>query len=122
MNRVTSGEKTRRVPTPQDFGVYMAVPKRLILHDSAYELDGGTTCLMGTDETGTPRTITLAQSMFLELNPLSGYIPGRLYLDEELVPIRSGDEQALLAALRSATVDLYSDHPEIPGERITLSP
>jgi hypothetical protein len=100
----------------------VTVPKSLTLHDSAYMLDGGTTCLMCTDEAGRQRTITLAQSMFPEPNPLSEYIPGRLYLDDDLVAVRSAEEQDILAALRSAKIVRNSADSSQAGERIKLSP
>ena len=100
----------------------MPLPKKFTLRDSAYALDGGTTCLMGTDEVGNKHTFMLVQSRFVKFNPRSGYIPGRLYFDDALVPIRSDRENQVLALLRSADIAYEAGTPTPNGEKITVSP
>jgi hypothetical protein len=81
----------------------MKLPKRLHLTSYEFVLDGGTIYLMGTDEKGRQRTIMLAQSLFPD-PALAVGVPGRLYIDDELVPVRSPMEADLLALLKSAAV------------------
>jgi hypothetical protein len=95
------------------------LPKQLVLHASRYYMDGGTACLEATDEAGQPHAVMLVQSVFPGGNTFG--IPGRLYLDEELVELRSEREAQVLALLRAAEVR-YTPPTEQAGERVTLSP
>lgn len=82
-------------------------------------MDGGTIELDGIDEKGEERTISLIQSAFVD-SWLSG-IPGRLYLDENPVPVRSELEKQVIAILRLAALK-YSSIVPVDTERIELSP
>lgn len=82
----------------------MTPPARLVIHDMALSLDGGTTCLMANDEAGCEHTIVLTQHAFPRAAAGTGELPGRLYFDRQLVPMRSAFEGALLFLLRSADV------------------
>lgn len=72
-------------------------PTTLVLVTSRFWMDGGTIELVGIDEKGQERTISLIQSAFKD-SRLSD-IPGRLYLDEHPVPDRSELEKQVIAIL-----------------------
>lgn len=99
----------------------MTLPERLTLHNAAFSLDGGTTCLMGADPAGHEHAVALIQHAFPEGSPSWDSIPGRLYFDDVLVPLRSEQEAAVLALLKSAEVR-YAVRAPLPGESISLSP
>ncbi|HKB40228.1 MAG TPA: hypothetical protein VKD72_27610 [Gemmataceae bacterium] len=98
----------------------MATPKQLTLHSSAYCLDGGTVLLTGTDEDGRAHAVMLVQNRFPGGNTCG--IPGRLYFDDELIPLRSDLESEVLALLRAADVRCIPEASEQAGERVQLSP
>lgn len=98
----------------------MGLPKKLVIHSSSYCLDGGTACLEATDEVGQPHVVMLVQSVFPGGNTYG--IPGRFYLDGELVPLRTDQESQVLALLRAAEIRSTPPPAEQVGERITLSP
>lgn len=99
----------------------MELPARLVVHNSAYALDGGTTVLRATDEAGREHGVMLVQHAFPQPSPSLGATPGRLYFDGELAPVRSDLEAGVLALLRAAEVRYSEGGPE-HGERIQLSP
>lgn len=99
----------------------MTFPSRLTLRNSAYALDGGTTSLMATDESGRPHGIMLVQHAFPQASGSLDAIPGRLYFDGRLVPIRSEMEAAVLSLLKSAEVH-FEGRPPFGGETFQLSP
>jgi hypothetical protein len=99
----------------------MMLPKTLTVHNSAFALDGGTTALQAIDEAGREHGVMLVQHAFPEPSPSLGAVPGRLYFDGELVPMRSDLETQLLALLRAAEVRYSGPLPD-QGERIQLSP
>jgi hypothetical protein len=98
-----------------------ALPETLTVHNCAYALDGGTTVLQATDEAGCERFVMLVQHSFPQPSPSLGALPGRLYFDGELVPMRSHLEARLLELLQAAEVR-YSGPPGHQGESIQLSP
>lgn len=63
----------------------------------------------------------LMQHAFPQANPSLDAIPGRLYFDGHLVPMRSELEFGVLRLLRAADIR-YIDPPSYEGERIQLSP
>jgi hypothetical protein len=99
----------------------MVLPAKLTVHNFAYALDGGTTVLQATDEAGRDRVVMLAQHAFPQPSPSLGALPGRLYFDGVLVPLRSDLEAGLLSLLRVAEVR-YSEPRHDQGERLQLSP
>jgi hypothetical protein len=99
----------------------MMIPAKLTVHNSMYALDGGTTVLQATDETGREHGVMLVQHAFPQPNPSLGATPGRLYFDRELIPMRSELEAGILALLRTAEVRYSGPSPE-QGERIQISP
>jgi hypothetical protein len=86
----------------------MMLPAKLTVHNFWYALDGGTTILQTTDEAGQNHSVMLVQHAFPNANPSLRAIPGRLYFDGELVPMRSELEAGLLAILRTAEIQ-YSE-------------
>lgn len=97
----------------------MDVPQRLTLTGTAYCMDGGTTRIAATDERGKERSVMLVQRMFAAGSSFG--IPGRLYLDDEPVVVRSEVEQQLIALLRAADVR-YTPPENEPDPRSKVSP
>ena len=99
----------------------MELPARLTVHNFVYALDGGTTVLQATDEAGRDRVVMLVQHAFPQPSPSLGAMPGRLYFDGDLVPMRSDLEIGLLSLLREAKVRCSEPrHDQVGG--IQLSP
>lgn len=99
----------------------MAFPQRLSIHNSAFALDGGTTCLQAVDEAGREHAVTLVQHAFPQASRSLDALPGRLYFDGELVPMRSALEAEVLQLLRTAEIRYHATLPE-RGETFQLSP
>jgi ribosomal protein L7/L12 len=97
------------------------LPARLKLHDCAYRLDGGTISLAAIDEAGEGHSIVLVQHRSPGPSASGDAIPGRLYFDRALVPMRSELESQLLRLLRAAEC-LSSPGEEERGGRAELSP
>jgi ribosomal protein L7/L12 len=97
------------------------LPTRLTLRNSAFALDGGTSSLKATDEAGRHHGVMLVQPSRPEASPSFDAVPGRLYFDGQLVPIRSQQEATILSLLKLAEVR-YEGYPPFPGETIRLSP
>ncbi len=71
--------------------------------DAAYAMDGGSIYVKVLDAEGAPHSVLLVQHRILE-NSSPHKKLGRLYLDEELVEIRSATERKLLDELAEAEV------------------
>jgi ribosomal protein L7/L12 len=80
----------------------MILPSRLIVYSAAFALDGGTLYLMAKDEKGRERSIKLVQHGFPRRRHSCDDIPGRLYFDDNLVPMRSIFETGVMSLLKSA--------------------
>jgi ribosomal protein L7/L12 len=78
------------------------LPSRLTILDCAVCLDGGTTAFHTTDEGGVEHRVLFTQHMSPEKDQATGTLPGRLYFDEQLVPMRTEYEDRLLSLLRTA--------------------
>ena len=96
-------------------------PRRLTFHNSMYLFDGGTTSLRATDEFDREHGVTLVQHAFARISPSLDLIPGRLYFDGSLVPMRSESEFEVLRLLGAAEIR-YIEPPPYEGEQIQLSP
>jgi hypothetical protein len=94
-----------------------SVPTRFRIEHTSYALDGGTTEVIGTDEHGRERIVTLTQHMFPEWRGV-----GWLYLDRSRIRRRSDTERAIVALLRDGLRELKS-RPQEPrdGEPTTLA-
>lgn len=73
-------------------------------------LDGGSIFLIIRDRDGVQHRVELVQSMFLGSRE-PAHLPGRLYLDGELVVVRSEQERMLLDGLKEA----MSASTAVPG-------
>jgi hypothetical protein len=80
----------------------MVLPESLTVHSFWYSPDGGTTVLEASDEAGCEHVVMLVQHVSPEVTPHRDELPGRLYFDGELVPMRSDVETRVLALLRAA--------------------
>ncbi|GAH33338.1 unnamed protein product [marine sediment metagenome] len=88
----------------------MEIPKELKIVEGFYLTDGGSIVLVAEEPNGTRHQITLAQHMFLEIfDP--NLLPGRLYFDHLMVPIRSEMEAKLIALIQVSEI-----HPVEPLE------
>lgn len=92
----------------------------LTLFDCSYWADGGTTILYAHDEEGCEHRIMLVQHAMPDPGDMRTGIPGRLYFDDELVPLRSLREMEVLDLLHTAEVRRGRRQPE--GEQVPLSP
>ncbi|MCD4848777.1 MAG: hypothetical protein K8R76_11390 [Candidatus Aegiribacteria sp.] len=99
----------------------MKIPDGFVIKGGAYAMDGGSIALELKDPEGDKHDIVLWQHMFTEpIDP--DKIPGRLYFDKILIPVRSSMESQILAALRQARLgkaNLKSDRAE---EKLDLNP
>jgi hypothetical protein len=77
------------------------LPTQIAVRDCAMSLDGGTIHLCATDEAGRQVSIMLATLLPSSLMR----VPGHLYFDGDLVPMRSDREAGILKLLSEATVE-----------------
>lgn len=98
----------------------MLLPAKLTIHNAAYALDGGTTEFHVTDEAGRDRTVVLVQHASPRPSDSLEALPGRLYVDGELISLRSTEEASLLALLRTA--DINCTPLPLQNDGLQLSP
>jgi hypothetical protein len=84
------------------------MPLHLEVVTHSFFLDCGSLELKCLDELGEPRVVHLHQRAFPQCHG-NHYLPGRLYLDGEEIPIRSDQETQLLQLLRTAKTQLSGD-------------
>lgn len=90
----------------------MIIPAQITFTTSFYLTDGGTIVLIGDDLEDTRHEITLYQSLLLNyIDP--NKLPGRLYFNKYLVPVRSEMEQKIINLLKTARI--ADDPPVSPG-------
>ena len=87
-------------------------PDKLTLTEGYYLTDGGTIVLVGEAPDGARHQITLAQSRFLKVYD-PNLLPGRLYFNGQMVPVRSSLEEYIITLLKSSQV---IDPPQEPGK------
>lgn len=85
----------------------MELPENLTFVDGFYFTDGGSIVLLADAPDGARRQITLGQHRFLEFYD-PNVLPGRLYFDHLLVPVRSTMEVEVMALLQTGEI--------VPGE------
>lgn len=90
----------------------MQIPKALVVEHGAYATDGGSIHLSVRDPGGTAHSVLLAQHMVLEEHD-PACLPGRLYFDSVLVPIRSDAEAQLISVLRHAKLQSPPEAGEV---------
>lgn len=95
-----------------------SLPGRIIVHDSAYALDGGSIHLRATDEWGRELGILLVKHAFPQPSPSTNVIPGRLYFGAQRVPIRSELEEWLLRLLAEVEVQAPLPRPAAAAEEL----
>lgn len=99
----------------------MRIPENFVIEDGAYAMDGGSIALYVRDSEGDEHSIVLCQHMFTKLiNP--NKIPGRLYFDKILIPVRASMESQILASLREARLDTVNPESEIVEGKFELNP
>ncbi len=88
----------------------MEIPEKLKIVEGFYLTNGGSIVLVAEEPNSTRHQITLAQHMFLEIfDP--NLLPGRLYFNHLMVPIRSEMEAKLIALIQVSEI-----HPVEPPE------
>ncbi len=90
-------------------GARMRGPDSFVILNGAFASDGGSIALHVRDSQGSEHSLLLQQHLLLhQENP--SRLPGRLYYDNVLVPVRSEVESRILAALHEG--DIESAAPE----------
>ena len=92
----------------------LRLPQSVTLTESSYLLDGGTTILQAKTESGRECRIRLNQRRSGGLGD-PARLPGRLYVDGELVEVRSERESAVVELLKSASI-APEERPPVPAE------
>ena len=95
----------------------MEIPPKIEIVDGFYFTDGGSIVLIAEEPDRTRLQITLSQHRFLEIfDP--NVIPGRLYFDHHLIPVRSEAEAELISALAASKIvpAKQADKEESPAE------
>ena len=93
----------------------LEIPEKLTFFEGLYFTDGGSTVLIGTAPDGAQHQITLAQHLFLEIfDP--NLIPGRLYFDHLMVPVRSEMEEQVIACIQASEIEADEPPKEEPKE------
>jgi hypothetical protein len=82
----------------------MEIPENLTFVDGFYFTDGGSIVLLAEEPDRTRHQITLGQHRFLEVFDLN-VLPGRLYFNHLLVPVRSEMEVKVIALLQASEID-----------------
>jgi hypothetical protein len=90
----------------------MKIPDSFLIEDGAYAMDGGSIAIHLRDLEGDEHDIVLRQHMFTEVND-PDRLPGRLYFDGTLIPVRDEWESQIIRALRQAPVK--SSSPKSTG-------
>lgn len=81
----------------------MEIPEKLTVVDGFYFTDGGSIVLVAEEPDRTRHQITLGQHRFLEIfDP--NLLPGRLYFNHLIVPVRSEIEAKLIARMQTSNI------------------
>lgn len=81
----------------------MEFPEKLTIIDGFYFTDGGSIVLIAEDPDSIRHQITLAQHRFLEIfDP--NLLPGRLYFNHQMVPVRSELEAKLINLVQNSEI------------------
>jgi hypothetical protein len=91
------------------------VPSRLVVEKVSYLTDGGTTVIVGRDDQGRERNVTLTQRAFRGRNA------GRLFFDGYKVPPRGDLERAVLRLLRDWLTETGRQPDAAPPSRRELA-
>jgi hypothetical protein len=82
----------------------MRIPDQFVVEDGAFATDGGSIYLHLSGLAGSTHKLVLWQHLFID-DPDPDRLPGRLYFDDALVPVRSEPESQLLLTLRQARLN-----------------
>ncbi len=93
------------------------LPSRITVGECALALDGGTVCLIGSDQADRDVYILLATPL---QRCSSSHVAGRLYFNHKLVPMRSQQEAQILRLLSEATVQVTHLPPTSSGPRMLV--
>lgn len=99
----------------------MRIPDSLVIEDGAYAMDGGTIAINVRDTEGNEHDILLRQHMFTQVSD-PDRLPGRLYFDGTLVPVREEWESQILKALRQAPLKSISQESISREQRLNSGP
>ena len=89
----------------------MEIPEKVRIVDAFYFTDGGSIVLIAEEPDSTHHQITLAQHRFLEtFDP--NLTPGRLYFNNQKIPVRSEVEANLIGLLDAS--EIVPDEPPEP--------
>jgi len=95
----------------------MEIPEKLKIVEGFYLTDGGSIVLVAEEPDSTRHQITLAQHMFLEIfDP--NLLPGRLYFNHLMVPVRSEMEAKLIALIQVSEI-LPVEQPELEKNKLS---
>ncbi len=81
----------------------MEIPEKLTFVDGYYFTDGGSIVLIAEEPDSTRHQITLAQHRFLEIYD-PNLMPGRLYFNHLMVPVRSEMEAKVIALMQVSEI------------------
>ena len=81
----------------------MEIPEKLTIVDGFYFTDGGSIVLIAEEPDSTRHQITLAQHRFLEIYD-PNLLPGRLYFNHLMIPVRSEMETKLIALMPASEI------------------
>ena len=99
----------------------MKIPDSFVIENGAYATDGGSIALHVLGPEDDRHNILLRQHMFTEvIDP--DRLPGRLYFDGTLVPVREEWESEILKALRQAPLKSVSTENTGAEERLDSGP
>jgi hypothetical protein len=89
----------------------MTLKAQYTIDDGAYALDGGSIYLSLRDAEGVQHALVLTQHR-IPKNEADLRVPGRLYLDGQIIGVRSHEEARLIAAIKKAPISLTNiDRP-----------
>jgi len=101
--------------TPTIGGVALHIPRELTIEDGAYALDGGSILLSLRDMQDVQWKLVLVQHR-IPKDQTDPRFPGRLYLDDQMIPVRSDEEGQLLMELKAASISPIYGKKEGPKE------
>ena len=99
----------------------MEIPEKLTIVDGFYFTDGGSIVLIAEEPKSTRHQITLAQHRFLKIFDPK-LLPGRLYFNHLMVPVRSEMEAKLIALMQVSEIVPVEPPESGKGPRTGMSP
>jgi hypothetical protein len=94
----------------------MSLPRQFTIVDGAYALDGGSIFLAFRGDDDVQHELVLVQHR-IPMDLSDPRNPERLYLDNQIIQVRSVEELRLLSDIKTASISpLYPEHREPKGE------